>query len=570
MWWLLAVIQLGAARPADSVAVHKAARAAQAEFEFFRVAHLPWSRGESHWGRCDVVVGRFCFWFAEDPGWRPSPESPAIARARLALAGALDSLGALLPGDGWIAGQRVRYLVEAGDTGRALAAARDCRASAWWCDALAGYALDRARRYAPADSAFTAALAAMPPEQRCRWADLSDVLDGLRGAYRKLQCTDRDSLARRIWWLADPLYLVPGNERRSEHFARRVIATLQQDARSAYDVRWGHDLDQLTLRYGWPIAWERERPEPYEIGAPTHILSHNDPRSWHFLPPARFVESPAAIRPGAWNLKPDRPRSSYEPPYATAFHELPHQLAVFRRGDSIVVVAGYDVRAPEDSARRADRIRRVQAALVLQRGPDVPRLMVGSTGSAPAGVLLALAPAESTLVSLETLDTADSTHAARARFWLPVTPAGGVALSDPLLFRVERPDSLPLSLGDAVGLALGSPRLSPGERVGVFWETYGLASHPEPFRVTLTVAREGEGLLQRIVAWAGLARHDDRYVSLGWEEPSHPEAVVYPRALALSLPEAGPGRYRLDITLQMHGQPIARSTRELEIAEHEP
>ena len=70
-----------------------------------------------------------------------------------------------------------------------------------------------------------------------------------------------------------------------------------------------------------------------------------------------------------------------------------------------------------------------------------------------------------------------------------------MTLSDPLLFRVERPDSLPSSLADAVGVALGSARVRPGERVGVLWETYGLVSHPEPFRVTLTVTREGETLL---------------------------------------------------------------------------
>ena len=152
--------------------------------------------------------------------------------------------------------------------------------------------------------------------------------------------------------------MVPGNERRTEHYARHVLSALQEHARSAYDLAWGHDLMELTLRYGWPVAWEREPPDPVEIGAPTRIISHNDPKSWHFLPPARFVESPDAIQPGAWDLDADRPQTSYTPPYAPAFHELPHQIAVFRRADSMVVVAGYDVRAPEDSAGRADAIAR--------------------------------------------------------------------------------------------------------------------------------------------------------------------------------------------------------------------
>ena len=87
-----------------------------------------------------MVVGRFCFWFEEDPGWHPAPEPPAIGRARAALVGTLDSLSALRPGDEWIAGQRIRYRVEAGDTTRAIAAARACRAAAWWCAALAAWA----------------------------------------------------------------------------------------------------------------------------------------------------------------------------------------------------------------------------------------------------------------------------------------------------------------------------------------------------------------------------------------------------------------------------------------------
>lgn len=564
MWWILLAAQL-LPHAQDSLALLKAARNAQADFESFRVSHLPWSRGASRWGQCDVVLGRFCFWYEEDPAWRPAPEPPAIEGARLALVRTLDSLATRLPGDEWIAGQRIRYLVEAGDTAEALAAARACRAAAWWCGALAGYGLHEAGRYAAADSAFAVALAAMPAEQRCQWTDLSSLLGDLRGAYRALGCAGRDTLQRRLWWLADPLYMVPGNERRTEHYARRVLDALQEHARSAYDVRWGRDLEELTLRYGWPIAWERELPEPSEVTR-RGIISHNDPRSWHFLPPAGFVESPHAMRPGAWDLKPDRPRSSYAPPYATAFHELPHQIAVFHRGDSMVVVAGYDVRAPEDSAGRGASIRRVRAALVLQRGPDRPRLMARSTGPAPTGVLLVLAPAESTLVSLETLDTADSTHAARERFWLPAAPRGSaVGLSDPLLFRVERPDSLPSSLADAVGLALGSPRVRAGERVGVFWETYGLVTHPEPFRVTLTVTRESKGLLQQVVEWAGLARRDDRYVSLSWEEPPHPGVAAYPRALALALPQAATGRYLLEITVQMSGQTVARARRELVI-----
>jgi len=566
MWWIVLATQMVGAGTQDSLGVARAARHAQARFESYRIDHLPWTDADGRAEPCDERVGRFCFWYDPSDAWRPAPEAPAIQRARLELVRALDSLAALLPGDGWIAGQRVRYLVDAGDTAAAMDAARACRAAAWWCAALAGYALHEARRYATADSAFGAALAAMPAERRCRWTDLSVLLDDLRGTYHRLSCAGRDSLARRIWWLADPLYLVPGNERRTEHFARHVLNALQDDARPPDGVRWEGDSRELLLRYGWPAGYERERPSPVDIMEGNRsVMAHFAPHSRDFMPPARFVLSPDAIRQDAWDLDPARPVSSYAPPYATTFHELPHQVAVFRRADAIVVVASYDVRAPEDSAAQAERIRQVQAALVLQRSPEARRVMVRGTGATPTGVLLAFAPAESTLVSLETLDTADSTRAARARFWLPVTPHdSGVTLSDPLLFRVERPDSLPSSLPEAVGAALGSAGVDPGERVGVFWETYGLASHPEPFRVTLTLTRESASFLRRIAEWTGLARPEDRYVSLSWDEPPV-GSLVYPRALALALPGATPGRYVLEITLKMQGQPIAATTRNIVI-----
>jgi hypothetical protein len=508
------------------------------------------------------VVGRFCFWHDEDDSWRPYPEAGPIQAARTRLIHRLDSLAALLPGDGWITGQRVRYLVEAGRRGEALSAARACRAEGWWCGALAGYALHQARDFAAADSAFSVALAAMPGAQRCQWTDLTWLLDDLRGRYHQLHCAEREPLERRIWWLADPLYLVPGNERRTEHFARRVVNALQDGARSAYGVRWGSDLEELLIRYGWPVGWERDAQagsDPPRTG----IISHNDPESWRFLPPARFVEAPSTIRPGDWKLDTERPTSGYAPAYAARFHDLPHQVAVFRRGDSAVVVAGYDVRENADERGRARTIQHVESALVLAKDENHQPLVVRGSGSEPSGVLVAIASAESALISLETLDTADSAHAARARFWLPLAPATGeLSLSDPLVLSVGRDDSLPESLPAAIPLVRGAAAAQRGGRLGLFWETYGLDRRPEAFRVTVSVVRGERGWLHRLAEWAGLAGRDRRYVSLSWDEPPHPEPV-YGRALSLEMPDAAPGSYFLQIEVAMADGAVARTQREI-------
>lgn len=567
MWWAALATQLlypAQPNPPDSTTLLHLARTAQAAFETFRIAHLPYTRSTSHWGRCDEIVGRFCFWHEEDPAWRPAPEAPAIAAARVRLLDTLDSLAHLLPGDDWITGQQVRYAIEAGRQEEALRTARTCHATPWWCSALAGYALHAARQYASADSAFAVALQTMPAEFRCRWNDLSPVLDRLAKRYRKLDCTERGALERRIWWLADPLYLVPGNERRTEHFARRVLDALQEQARSAYGVRWGDDLEELLLRYGWPIAWEREAPTGFSTEPPA-IIGHNQPQSWQFLPPARFVESPATIQPGDWHLDAERPVTAYAPAYAAAFEELPHQVAVFHRGDSMVVVAGYRMPDPPPTESAPPRPSYREAALILAQDETRPPLVVRQAAAPREGVLAAIAPTESSLLSLETLEGTDSARAARARFWLSISPLPeGIALSDPLLFVATRDDSLPASLADVLPLTRGTDRVGRGERVGVFWETYGLEKHPGPLRVTLTVTRRGGSWIRRAAEWAGIAARQERYVSLSWEEAARPLPVA-PRALVLSLADPKPGSYLLEIQVTAPGLAPARATRDLVI-----
>src|SRR5947209_15579910 len=122
----------------DSLGVLKSARRAQATFEATRRASLPESPGG--WSDiCGQRIGRICYWY-EDGGDNDSapPEPKRIREARARLLAALEDAGAALPGDEWILGQRVRYLLEDSEPGRAARVAEQCRAVAWWCEALAG------------------------------------------------------------------------------------------------------------------------------------------------------------------------------------------------------------------------------------------------------------------------------------------------------------------------------------------------------------------------------------------------------------------------------------------------
>ena len=145
----------------DLQGIVRHARHAQAEFEQTRRWNLPHEYAS---GRCDERIGRFCYWHGDGSDEHPPPEPRPIGLARSRLVGVLDSAARLLPADGWIVGQLVRYLVEDGRAQDALAAARACRAASWWCAALAGFALHAAPDFAAADSAYRVALDSMPAD----------------------------------------------------------------------------------------------------------------------------------------------------------------------------------------------------------------------------------------------------------------------------------------------------------------------------------------------------------------------------------------------------------------------
>src|SRR5688572_20597107 len=140
-----------AAKPAarDSQRVFRDAREAQIGFERTRRANLPINRRGAS-GRCDVRVGRFCYWW-DDGEFEAPAEPPKTAAARTKLLDRLADAAATLPGDRWIAGQRVRYLVEAERFAEAVDAARACEAEPSWCTALEGFAHHAGRQFAAAD-----------------------------------------------------------------------------------------------------------------------------------------------------------------------------------------------------------------------------------------------------------------------------------------------------------------------------------------------------------------------------------------------------------------------------------
>ncbi len=547
--------------PPDSQAILSSLRGAQRRFEWIRRQHLPRVLG-SVGGRCDVRVGRFCYWDDdEDPPWRPRPEAEDVTRERSAFLERLDSAAAILPGDAWIAGQRVRYLVETARFQDALWALEECATEAWWCHALRGLVLHSMGNYVAAESSFEQSLATMTEEQRCEWIDLARVLDGKgTGRYRDLSCSDRARQNVRIWWLSDPLFLVPGNERRSEHFSRLVIDRLMDGTAIVYGSRWGRDNRELVVRYGWAVGWERE---PQRGLDPTpRIIGHHAHGGMRFLIPYEYVVDTESLEWGEWDIDPSVPQSRAAMGYATEFRALTHHLALFRRGDSAVVVAGYDLAQSPDKDDRVPRPgNAVRAGLFVQQSADDAH---GTTleGGRAAGALGLTTLRRPALVSIEALSRDDSL-ACRARYWLDITERlpDGFAVSD-LLLLTPGP-RLPLSLDEAIPRARGSARYEPGEAIELFWEVYN-APADTAHEVTVAVSKVGKGFLRKAVEWMGVAsaRQPERF---RWEGAPGALQEGAGQSLGIRLADEDEGRYLLRLEIRMASGSLAVREREIEV-----
>ena len=154
----------------------------------------------------------------------------------------------------------------------------------------------------------------------------------------------------------------------------------------------------------------------------------------------------------------------------------------------------------------------------------------------PRGDFRLTIPAAPKLFSLELFSENDSL-AARARYGLPLrrVPPGMLAISSLLVTEPASP--LPDDLDRAAQLALGSLRVRPGQRLGLYWEIYGIGERPEPLTVWLVAGKLDE---------AGRLATDatGMPLSLRWENVAPAKTAIWPRSMTVDLPaDLTPGRY---------------------------
>ena len=539
---------------ADSAVLFRSAQNAQRAFEAFRRARLPMGYGGAT--PCDVRIGRYCYWRGDETETEEPTEKTEISLRRNELLALLDSASKRLPGDSWIAGQRVRYLVEAKRNDDAIRFAREqCKAPASWCAALTGYAAHVAGRFPLADSAFSDALANMNSAERCKWIDISQLLDEpIEKRFHDFDCAHREALMRHIFWLGAPLYSVSDTDLRTEHFARITRTLIAENSANTEGNSWSDDIRELVMRYGWSRWYTRAPPRVSDYSASPSITGHDSGVPYNFIPSVRALDSLGAIGPEEWKLSDPVARAGYAPAYAKTVHDLPGQLALFRRGDSTLAVAAWDARKDETMLGRT-----LSAALVLA-SPVGPITVKRQQNAKAVGRISVTGVIDSGIVSLELLSEADR-RAARLRAGV-VRPASGLDLSDLLLYA---PDTAPAyALAGVQDSALASSIVHGSRGVGVYWETYGLKPESEPVRYTLTVEQVGVSWLRRA---AEALRFADPSSSLRiqWTEVPERRGDIAGRGVRVDLSRLRTGRYRVELSAATDGGGSATAHREVEV-----
>ncbi len=311
---LMAPVQMAPTIPEDSLEeIRSVARRAEASFERLARRMAPVRLGGSDGSRCDEIVGRFCLIYDSGSLPEPEPEPGRVIDARRAAIEALRHAFSYLPADFETAAPLVRYLVEDERAVEAVSAARMfalVTSDSIWGPLLLGFALHAAGNDTAAAQQFDAALGRIEQEEADHIRDVECLLGaGDRARYDDLDEGAQRGFEARLWALADPLYLTPGNERRNEHISRHVWSRILARTPIVTDmVRWGSDLEQLTVRYGTPTSRTRSPGVGLREGG---LTEHYGPDQLAYVPEDLLTRGypPTPLPDAPWELANTHSRS---------------------------------------------------------------------------------------------------------------------------------------------------------------------------------------------------------------------------------------------------------------------
>ena len=537
---------------ADSIRDVAHAHGSQTAFERFRRGVLPSGYGNA--GRCDVRLGRFCWWYDGSLPVFP-PEKDVIKARRRVLLAELDASAAKYPGDNWLAGMRVHYRVEGRDFVAADSVARSCRAEAWWCAALVGYAAHAGGNAAIADSAFRGSLAAMPPDSACAWRSIAPLLsDDDRDAYEHLACEQRVTLDERFWTLSRPQFSSAANDFRNELGMRRVLTWLGARGTTPHLLPWGNDAAELVLRYGWPVAWSRQESSQFTGTTQNEggVIGHDPSPSFVFTPARWRVDSLKPLASSDWTLDEPRAESRFAPRQVRRVVPAVAQLARFRRNDSTLVVAAFS--AKDDSLLAVSAVAGASGAV------DAPALSAPDTArTGTSRIMLAGRPL---IAGVDIIDTTTRTLARMRQTFSVTIDSQRVSLSDLLMYRAA---DVPAGVLDsALARAIPGDTVTRTRAVGIFWETYGLVADGETLDIAVSVERVDHSWIRSARQRLGLTPVDTP-IRIRWNDARPPSDRGAAHAISLDLANLDSGRYRVTLSVTPAGGTSVYSVREIEL-----
>lgn len=482
-----------------------------------------------------------------------------------------------------------------------MVVANRCRAEQWWCQLYRGYVHTRQNNSAQAALAFDSANLQMPPNERCSWLDIENLLPTKRReTFATLACPERQRLSERLWWLADPMYSEPGNERRVEHEARNVRLALQTayptDGRFRYWLM-ANPMDgfiRLISRYGWPgyMGWGGDAVDASHDEwiksfnnvpqAPYTTYEYYLAGRIHTLPDWSVFDAPFTAVDTSWDLYGNAPSnhpSRWWPDEhmvrARKLAQIPEgQIALMRRDNDVLVASAHDLNAPSLSRLSSGSV----AVMLVTPAPDSVNVLA-SQQIVPTETLamegrISSAP---TLFALEISDPKRDGIDARTRRGLVPPPTltatqpGEVALSDLAILRMTPGDSDLVSPGVALlNRMIGSTTISLAalSRIGVYWESYGIRES-DTVSVSVQLARREQlSTLRRLGMALNVAGSPNSSVKITWREPdrAHARGIIngtvptQVRTVLMDISNLQPGPYDLMAEMSKGGTVIATST----------
>lgn len=450
-----------------------------------------------------------------------------------------------------------------------------------------GLARAREERWLEAERAFDEGLRRLPPTEREAFHDVTALLKSdQRSVYAALEDHEQREYEDVLWAKSDPLYLIPGNERRLEHVARVTYAELHFGNPERGQRGWESDRGLVHIRWGpprkiWKIGLGDRLSQQgggryvlwnYRIDAPSFIFfSQAGYETVRFDQGANTAEY---VR----GLAESESASVFRSRAVTTWIELPHQLARFKgSGPNLTRVVAW-VEADPRRFLLFDGDSVATALFLFSPGHrDTVEIRQTIPAGASGNLAFTLEAFPATYEFAVEGYAAGSRVAGTERGTLEIAgfPPGQLSLSDLVVADGVAPrNAQPVRWSDFSIAASRDLAFRPDEEIHLYFEIYGLETDGDgdaAYRLELTVEDVSEqGLVGSVVRSLGnlVGLGEDQETRILFDRTARPREDVVPEYLSLALPDVEPGAYTIRVTVDdRSGERFATLSRTITIEE---